>query len=240
MSYVPGAIGTVAIRTSGLKYLNVDLDEGKLAVYGIPKIQALNAIAIGTGGKTITQTIQGRERYGIEIRFTRNQRAEIPDIKGLQLKGVNGQKVALSEVADIRVEDGPAVLQSEDGKLRSAVQMNVSGRDLVSFVEETGEYLKENLKENVNFSNLKEKSNLESARNSLFDERYNSSLKRIIDPLDIFVKVIEDRNNQVLETFKTKRVIIIVVSILLFLISSSFIFLLKRDNNTGRNNKSVT
>ncbi|MDD7914656.1 hypothetical protein [Polaribacter ponticola] len=100
--------------------------------------------------------------------------------------------------------------------------------------------MKDNLKENVNFSELKEKSNLESARNSLFDERYNSSLKRIIDPLDIFVKVIEDRNNQVLETFKTKRVIIIVVSILLFLISSSFIFLLKRDNNTDRNNKSVT
>ena len=145
MAYVPGAIGTVAIRTSGLKYLNVDLDEGKLAAYGIMKSQALNAIAIGTGGKTITQTIQGREKYGIEVRFTRNQRAEMPDIKGLQLTGMNGQKVALSEVADIRVEDGPAVLQSENGKLRSAVQMNVNGRDLVSFVEETETYLNENL-----------------------------------------------------------------------------------------------
>lgn len=145
MAYVPGAVGTVAIRTSGLKYLNVDLDEGKLAAYGIPKSQALNAIAIGTGGKTVSQTIQGREKYGIEVRFTRNQRAEIPDIKGLQLRGMNGQQVALSEVADIRVEDGPAVLQSEDGKLRSAVQMNVSGRDLVSFVKETDQYLKENL-----------------------------------------------------------------------------------------------
>lgn len=145
MAYVPGAVGTVAIRTSGLKYLNVDLDEGRLAAYGIPKSQALNAIAIGMGGKTITQTIQGREKYGIEVRFTRNQRAEIPDIKGLMLTGLNGQKVALSEVADIRVEDGPALLQSEDGKLRSAVQMNVSGRDLVSFVKETQAYLKENL-----------------------------------------------------------------------------------------------
>lgn len=145
MAYVPGAVGTVAIRTSGLKYLNVDLDEGKLAAYGVPKSQALNAISIGTGGKTISQTIQGREKYGIEVRFTRNQRAEIPDIKGLQLTGMNGQKVALSEVADIRVEDGPAVLQSEDGKLRSAVQMNVSGRDLVSFVKETEKYLQENL-----------------------------------------------------------------------------------------------
>ena len=145
MAYVPGAVGTVAIRTSGLKYLNVDLDEGKLAAYGIPKSQALNAIAIGTGGKTITQTIQGREKYGIEVRFSHNQRAEIPDIKGLMLTGLSDQKVALSEVADIRVEDGPAVLHSEDGKLRSAVQMNVHGRDLVSFVEETQKYLDENL-----------------------------------------------------------------------------------------------
>lgn len=145
MAYVPGAVGTVALRTSGLKYLNIDLDEGKLAAFGIPKSQALNAIAIGTGGKTVSQTIQGREKYGIEVRFTRNQRAEIPDIKGLMLTGIHGQRVALSEVADIQVEDGPAVLQSENGKLRSAVQMNVSGRDLVSFVKETDQYLKEHL-----------------------------------------------------------------------------------------------
>lgn len=146
MTYIPGAVGTVAIRTSGLKYLNIDLDDAKLAAFGIPKSQALNTIAIGTGGQTITQTIQGREKYGIEVRFTRNQRAEISAIKGLQLRGLNGQKGALSEVADIRIEDGPAVLQSENGKLRSAVQMNVSGRDLVSFIKETENYLKENLK----------------------------------------------------------------------------------------------
>ncbi len=145
MAYVPGAVGTVAIRTSGLKYLNIELDDGKLAAYGIPKSQALNAIAIGTGGKTITQTIQGREKYGIEVRFMRNQRSEIPDIKGLILQGVNGQRVALSEVARIKIENGPALLVSENGKLRSAVQMNVSGRDLVSFVNETEEYLEKNL-----------------------------------------------------------------------------------------------
>ncbi len=145
MAYVPGAIGTVAIRTSGLKYLNVDLDDGKLASYGIPKSQALNLISVGTAGKVVSYTIQGRERYGIEVRFSRDQRAEIPDIKGLMLRGINGQQVPLSEVAKIKVENGPAVLISEDGKLRSAVQMNVSGRDLVSFVNETRTYLKENL-----------------------------------------------------------------------------------------------
>jgi Cu(I)/Ag(I) efflux system membrane protein CusA/SilA len=145
MAHVPGAVGTVAIRTSGLKYLNIDLDDGKLAAYGIPKSQALNLISIGTGGKVISQTIQGREKYGIELRFSRNQRAEIADIKGLMLQGVNGQKIPLDEVANIQVENGPAVLQSENGKLRSAVQMNVSGRDLVSFVNETRTYLNKEL-----------------------------------------------------------------------------------------------
>lgn len=145
MAHVPGAVGTVAIRTSGLKYLNIDLDDGKLAAYGIPKSQALNLISIGTGGKVISQTIQGREKYGIELRFSRNQRAEIADIKGLMLQGVNGQKIPLDEVANIQVENGPAVLQSENGKLRSAVQMNVSGRDLVSFVNKTRTYLNEEL-----------------------------------------------------------------------------------------------
>ncbi|HEY5713779.1 MAG TPA: CusA/CzcA family heavy metal efflux RND transporter [Candidatus Gracilibacteria bacterium] len=145
MAHIPGAVGTVAIRTSGLKYLNIELNDARLATYGIPKSQALNLISIGTGGKVVSSVIEGRERYGIEVRFSRDQRADIPDIKGLMLKGMHGQKVPLSEVADIQIVDGPAVLQSEDGRLRSAVQMNVSGRDLVSFVKETEQYLSENL-----------------------------------------------------------------------------------------------
>ncbi len=145
MLSVPGATGVVAIRTSGLKYLNVDLDEAKLALYGIPKRDALDLVEIGTGGKVVTRTVEGRENYGIEIKLARTFREDIPDVKALTLTGLNGRQIPLSSVADIRVEDGPAMLQSENGKLRGAVQLNISGRDLVSFIEEAKTYLEKNL-----------------------------------------------------------------------------------------------
>lgn len=145
MGSVPGATGVVAIRTSGLKYLNIDLDEEKLALYGIPKSQALALVEVGTGGKMIARTIEGRENYGIEVKLQRPFRDDISDIKSLTLNGSNGKKIPLSSVATIEVENGPAVLHSENGKLRGAVQLDVSGRDLGSFIKEAREYLDQHL-----------------------------------------------------------------------------------------------
>ena len=145
MLNVPGATGVVALRTSGVKYLNIDLNEAALALHGIPKAQALNLIEIGSGGKMISRTIEGRERYGIEVKLARSFREDISAISSLTLTGNHGQKIPLSEIADIRMEDGPAVLHSENGRLRGAVQLNVSGRDLGSFIKEAKTYLATNL-----------------------------------------------------------------------------------------------
>jgi Cu(I)/Ag(I) efflux system membrane protein CusA/SilA len=146
MSQVPGATGVVAIRTSGLRYLNIDLNEEKLAMYGIPKMEALSLIEVGTGGKTVSQTIEGREKYGVEVRFQRTFREDMADVSSLTLRTKSGTPIPLSAVADIRVENGPAVLQSENGKLRGTVQLDVSGRDLGGFVAEAREKLKSELK----------------------------------------------------------------------------------------------
>ncbi len=145
MLNVPGATGVVAIRTSGLKYLNIDLDEAKLALYGINKKDALDLVEIGTGGKVIAMTIEGREKYGIEVKYTRPFREDIADIKGLTLTGKTGEKIPLSTVAEISMEDGAAALISENGKLRGATQLNVNGRDLMSFIDEAKIYLDNNL-----------------------------------------------------------------------------------------------
>jgi len=145
MLNVPGATGVVAIRTSGLKYLNIDLDESKHALYGVTKKDALDLVEIGTGGKVIAMTIEGREKYGIEVKYMRPFREDIADVKGLTLNGNNGDKIPLSVVASISMEDGVASLISENGKLRGATQLNVNGRDLISFIDEAKVYLDENL-----------------------------------------------------------------------------------------------
>lgn len=146
MLQVPGATGVVAIRTSGLKYLNIDIEEQKLALYDIPKSQVLDLIQTGTGGRVVSNTIQGRERSAIEVRFQNDFRDSFEDFQSLTVATKNGTPVPLSQIADIQVQNGPAVLHSENAKLRSAVQMDVNGRDLGSFIAESKTHLEKNLK----------------------------------------------------------------------------------------------
>lgn len=136
MEKVPGASGVAAIRSSGLPYLNIDLKEDALTWYGIPKLDAVGLILMGVGGMPVATTIEGRNRFQIEMRLDESFRNDVEKIKAMTLTGSNGAKVPLKSVADIAIEDGPSEIQSENGVLRSVVQMNVEGRDLVSFVEE--------------------------------------------------------------------------------------------------------
>jgi Cu(I)/Ag(I) efflux system membrane protein CusA/SilA len=142
---VPGAIDTVAIRTTGLQYLDIDLKDDLLAQYGIPKSEALHAISAGVGGAMVTTTIEARERYGVQVRLKQEYRQDIEDVKSIPLTGSNGSQVLLSSVAEIRLVDGPAVLKSENGVLTAVVQTNVSGRDMGSFVKAAQKHLDKNL-----------------------------------------------------------------------------------------------
>jgi copper/silver efflux system protein len=145
MENIPGASGVAAIRTMGLKYLNIDFREDLLAKYGVAKADALQAVAVGVGGMPITTTVDGRHRFDIEIRLKQSYRQNIEDIKSLTIVGTNGSKIPIGNLADITLDNGPSEIQSENGILRSVVQMNVEGRDLVSFVNEGKKYLEENL-----------------------------------------------------------------------------------------------
>jgi copper/silver efflux system protein len=145
LNQIPGAADTVAIRTTGLRYLDIDLKDDLLAQYGIAKMDALQTIAAGVGGAMVTKTIEGREQYGVQVRLKQTYRQDLEDIKSLPVQGKNGTQVLLSSVADIRLVDGPAVIHSENGVLRSVVQTNVRGTDMASFVKEADKHLIENL-----------------------------------------------------------------------------------------------
>lgn len=142
---VPGAADTVAIRTTGLRYLDIDLKDELLAQHGIMKMDALKTIAAGVGGAMVTRTIEGREQYGVQVRLQQAYRQDIEDIISLPLQGMNGSNVLLSSVADVRLVDGPAVIHSENGMLRSVVQTNVRGLDMASFVKAAEKELNEKL-----------------------------------------------------------------------------------------------
>jgi copper/silver efflux system protein len=141
---VPGWFWTTAIRTTGLKYLSLDLDESKLLQYWVHKADVLEAIAVGIWWKNISTTINGREKYNIELRLQNNFRDSLDDIKSLTLPS-RSWNIILSQVANISLEDGPATINSENGVMRSAVQMNVQWIDLVTFVDNARTYIDENL-----------------------------------------------------------------------------------------------
>lgn len=138
---VPGASNVVAVRNNGLKYLNITLNEGKLARYGVMKSDALSLISTGIGGETVATTVDGRKRYAIEVRLAVASRQNLEDIRSLLVHTASGVHIPLASVADISFEDGPAMIQSEDGLITSIVQMGIVGRDMGSFVEEAKETL---------------------------------------------------------------------------------------------------
>ncbi len=141
---IPGWFGTTAIRTTGLKYLSLDLDESKLSQYGVHKEDVLEVIAVWIWGKNISTTIKWREKYNIELRLNNNFRDSLDDINSLTIPSVSWN-IILSQVANISLEDGPATINSENGIMRSAVQMNVQWIDLVTYVDQAREYIDKNL-----------------------------------------------------------------------------------------------
>lgn len=145
MGQVPGASGVSAIRRMGLRYLDINLRDELLAQHGISKMDALTTISAGIGGTPVTTTVEGRERYSVELRLKQNFRQDLEDIRSLPLFGRHGTQVLLSSIANIELVDGPAVIKSENGVIEASVQMDVVGTDLVSFVEAGKEHIKEKL-----------------------------------------------------------------------------------------------
>ena len=103
-----------ADRIVGKPYLLIDIDREKIARYGITVDDVQNVIKIAAGGMVISQTVEGRERYGIRVRYPRELRGNPTDLKNIYVPVEKGNPVPLSELATIRYEKGPQVIKSED------------------------------------------------------------------------------------------------------------------------------
>lgn len=121
---------------TGGKYLTIDSDREALARYGL-SIDDVNAIVESAiGGSPVGQTIEGRERFTISVRMAQDFRNSIGELERIPVNTSSAGTIPLSAVADIRFENGPAMITSENAMLRGAVLFNVRGRDLGSAVED--------------------------------------------------------------------------------------------------------
>ncbi|WP_340064225.1 efflux RND transporter permease subunit [Ascidiimonas aurantiaca] len=103
-----------ADRIVGKPYLLIDIDREKLARYGASIDDVQNVLRVAVGGMVLTQTVEGRERYGVRVRYPRELRDKPDDLKNIYVPVEKGSPVPLSELANIRYEQGPQVIKSED------------------------------------------------------------------------------------------------------------------------------
>ncbi len=133
ISQVSGSADTKAEQVAGLPYLRVIVDRDAIARYGINASQVLDTVE-AIGGKQAGQVLEGQKRFFIQVRFSPEDRESFENIKNIRVSNQNGQLIPLNQLADIRVEEGPAQISRENIHRRLSVETNVRGRDLASFV----------------------------------------------------------------------------------------------------------
>lgn len=133
---VPGAAGVAPSRVQGKPYLEFEVDRPALARYGLDAQRVLEAVEVGIGGRNVTTTIEGRQRFPIQVRLQRDERDDLERLGSILVTAPSGLQIPLGQVASIRRVVGPNEIASENGRLRVFVQANVQGRDLGSFVNE--------------------------------------------------------------------------------------------------------
>jgi Cu(I)/Ag(I) efflux system membrane protein CusA/SilA len=143
---IPGAAGVAASRFEGKPYLNIEIDRVAMARYGLRARAVLDVVETGLGGKNVTTTIEGRQRFPIQVRFQQDERDEIERLGDVLVSTPSGRAIPLGQLATIKRVVGPAEIASENGRLNAFVQANVQGRDLGGFVQEARARLARELK----------------------------------------------------------------------------------------------
>ena len=124
---------------TGGKYLSIDVKRDALARYNLSVDDVNQIVESALGGASVGTTIEGRQRFSISVRLGQSFRSDVGSIKRIPLTSASMGEIPLSAVADVRFEDGPPMINSENAMLRGAVMFNVRDRDLGSTVEDAME-----------------------------------------------------------------------------------------------------
>ena len=132
---VKGTTSAYSERVTGGRYIDITPDRVKAARLGL-NISDINAvISMAVGGMNITETIEGLERYPVNLRFPREMRDDIEDLNALLLVTPTGAHIALGQIAEIKIVDGPPMLKSENARLNAWVYVDIRGVDVGSYVK---------------------------------------------------------------------------------------------------------
>jgi copper/silver efflux system protein len=147
LKHVPGATDIVADRIVGKPYIEFEIDREKIARYGVNIRDVQDVIEIAIGGENLAETVEGRERYPIRVRYPRELRDDISSLEKVLVPAANGAHIPIAQLATIRTITGPQEIKGEKGLLVGYVTMNTRDRDEVSVVEDAERELRQALSE---------------------------------------------------------------------------------------------
>jgi len=132
---LPGTRSIYAERTAGGFFLDFDLRRDQLARYGLSVDEAEMVIQTAIGGEPITTTIEGRERYSVNVRYAREERDSLEALQRVLVPTMSGAQIPLAQIADIRMTHGPSMIRDENGMLAGYVYVDLTGQDVGGYVE---------------------------------------------------------------------------------------------------------
>ncbi len=140
---VPGTRSVYAERVFGGYFLDFDINREEIARYGLTVMDIGRVIESAIGGKNIATTIEGRERYPINVRYLRELRDDPEKLRRVLVETPTGAQVPLAQLATLRFVSGPAMIRDEDGMLSGYVYVDMAGRDVGSYVEDLKKVVQE-------------------------------------------------------------------------------------------------
>ena len=143
---VPGVSSAIAERLVGGRYIDVKIDRDRAARFGLNVADVQSLIAAAIGGENIGETVEGLQRFPINVRYPREVRDSLQELRNLPVLTERGAQIVLSDIATVTVADGPPMLRSENGRLSGWIYVDIRGRDLSGAVRDMQRAVAEGVK----------------------------------------------------------------------------------------------
>jgi Cu(I)/Ag(I) efflux system membrane protein CusA/SilA len=142
---IPGTVSVYSERVAGGRYVIIDIDRIAASRFALNIADVQEVVRTALGGMSVAQTVEGLERYPINIRYPRDVRDSLEKLRNLPIITPGGARIPLTEVADIRIEDGPGMIKTENARLNGWIYIDIEGRDLGSYVAEAQNTVREQI-----------------------------------------------------------------------------------------------
>jgi len=179
---VPGTASVYSERVAGGRYIKVDIKRGKAARYGLNITEIQRVVATAIGGMNVTKTVEGLERYPVNLRYPQDYRDSPEALSLLPIVTPNGQRISLGDVADIIIEDGPPGIKSENARLNGWAFVDIEGVDVGTYVSAAQKVVADKLKLPAGYS-------INWAGQYEYMQRAKAKLTYVV-PLTLFIIVI--------------------------------------------------